>query len=199
MMLQKLSSTKNSSWSHYHSIRGSQKMQNQNRRAGVLGKNLIFCKKWPFFGTRVGFWKICQLATISDFHLQGLISKPDTRRLIWVVSWVIWTHGLAARAVLVPASWNIFWFRGGFWKIRLLVTISDLGWKGLIWNVLISASHRHPGQVSSFKNKLSRAILVTAILQSEGFWAHWESAAHFWKSANWWPSPILMIRVANES
>ena len=144
-MLQKLSSTKNSSWSHYYSIWGSQKMQIQNRRARVLGKNLIFCEKWPILGTRVGFWKIRQLATISDFHLQGLISKPDTRQLIWVVSRVIRTHGLAARAILVQGKWNIFWFCGGFWKIRLLVTTSDFDdqggkWKldtrGLIWVVL---------------------------------------------------------------
>ena len=160
---------------------------------------LNFCDFWACFGVVVSFWKIRLLVTVSDFHYQGGKSKPDTRRLIWVVSRVIRMHGLAARAVLVQESWLFSWFHGGFWKIRQLVTTSDLVREGLIWSVLISAPHRHPGQVSSLKNKLSRAILVTAILQSEGFWAHWESAAHFWKSAYWWPSPIFMIRVANES
>ena len=79
------------------------------------------------------------------------------------------------------------------------MTTSNLDWEGLIWSILISAPHRDPGQVSSLKNKLARAILVAAILQSEGFWARWESAAHFWKSTNKWPSPIFMSRVANES
>ena len=137
--------------------------------------------------------------TISNFQDQGGISKPDTRRLIWVVSQVIRTNGLAARAILVQESWNIFWFCVGFFKIRQLVTTSNLGQEGLIWSILVSAPHIGPGQVSSLKNKLSRAILVAAILQSEGFWANWEFAAHFWKSAYWWPSPIFMIRVANES
>ena len=119
----------------------------------------------------ISFWKFRQLVTVSDFDSQGAKSKPETRRLIWVVSWVIWTHGLAARAILVQENWNIFWFRGGFWKIRLLVTTSDLGLGGLIWSVLVSAPHRDPGKVSSLKNKPSRAVLVVAILQSEGFWA----------------------------
>ena len=123
------------------------------------------------FGVAVSFWKIRQLVTGSDFHDQGGKSKLDTRGLIWVVSWVIWTHGLATRAILVQGRWLFSWFHGGFWKIRQLVTTSDLGWEGLIWTILISALHRGPGQVSSLKNKLSRAILVAAILQSEGFTA----------------------------
>ena len=123
------------------------------------------------FGVTVSFWKIRQLVTVSDFDDQGGISKPDTRRLIWVVSQVIWTHGLAARAILVQESWNIFWFRSGFFKIRQLATTSNLGQEGLIWSVLVSAPHIGPGQVCSLKNKLSRAILVAAILQSEGFTA----------------------------
>ena len=132
---------------------------------------LNFCDFWAHFGVVVSFWKIRLLVTVSDFHYQGGKSKPETRRLIWVVSRVIWTHGLAARAILVQESGNIFWFRSGFWKSRLLVTTSDLGWEGLIWSVLVSAPHRGPGKVSSLKNKLSRAVFVTETLQSEGFWA----------------------------
>ena len=118
----------------------------------------------------ISFWKIRQLVTISDFDSQGAKSKPETRRLIWVVSRVIQTHGLAARAILVQENWLFSWFCGGFWKIRQLVTPSDLGWEGLIWSVLVSAPLRGPGKVSSLKNKLSRAVFVAAILQSEGFW-----------------------------
>ena len=147
----------------------------------------------------ISFWKFRQLVTVSDFDSQGAKSKPETRWLIWVVSQVIWTHGLAARAILVQESWNIFWFRGGFWKVRQLVTPSDLGLEGLIWCVLVSALHRGPGKVSSLKNKLSRAVFVVAILQSEGFWAWWESSPHFWNFAYWWPSRFLIPRVANRS
>ena len=146
------------------------------------------------FGVTVSFWKIRQLVIVSDFDDQGGISKPDTRRLIWVVSQVIRTHGLAARAILVQESWNIFWFRHGFLKIRQLVTTSNFGQEGLIWSVLVSAPHIGPGQVSSLKNKLSRALLVAAILQSEGFWAFRESAAHFWNVVYCWLSQILMSK-----
>ena len=122
-------------------------------------------------GVIISFWKIRQFVTTSNFDTQGAKSKPETRRLIWVVSQVIRTHGLAARAILVQENWNIFWFCGGFWKICLLVTTSNLGWEVLIWSVLVSAPHRDPGKVSSLKNKLSRAVLAVVILQSEGFWA----------------------------
>ena len=139
------------------------------------------------------------LVITSNFDVQGGKSKLDNRGLIWVVSQVIQTHGLAARALFMQGIRLFSLFCGDFWKICGLVTTSHLGFEGLIWSGLISAPHRHPGQVSSLKNKLSRAILVAAILQSEGFWAHWESAAHFWTLAYWWPSPIFIIRVANES
>ena len=49
-----------------------------------------------------------------------------------MVSQVIWTHGLATEAILVQESGGFSWFRGGFLKIRLLVTTSDLDWEGLI-------------------------------------------------------------------
>ena len=130
---------------------------------------LNFCDFWARFGVVVSFWKIRLLVTVSDFHDQGGKSKPDTRRLIWVVSRVIQTHGLAARAILVQESWLFSWFCGGFWKIRQLVTPSDLGWEGLIWSVLVSAPLRGPGKVSSLKNKLSRAVFVLTILKSHGF------------------------------
>ena len=131
---------------------------------------LNFSDFWARFGVLVSFWKICLLVTVSDFHYQGGKSEPETRRLIWVVSRVIWTHGWAARAILVQENWNNFWFRGGFWKICQLVTTYDLGLGGLIWSVLVSAPHRDPGKVSSLKNKPSRAVFVVKILQSHGFW-----------------------------
>ena len=148
-------------------------MRSLSRNTNFL---MILTGFWPGKGLKaavqgvvISFWKICQFVTTFNFDSQGAKSKPETRRLIWVVSWVIWTHGLATRAILVQENWNIFWFRSGFWKIRLLVTTSDLGLGGLIWSVLVSAPHRDPGKVSSLKNKLSRAIFVVTILKSHGF------------------------------
>ena len=98
--------------------------------------------------------------TLSNLHDQGGKWKLETRGLIWVISQVIWTHGLAARTILVEGKWNIFWFRSGFWKSRLLVTTSDFDDQGgkrkldtrrLIWVV---------SQVIWTHGLAARAILV---------------------------------------
>ena len=122
------------------------------------------------FGMVVSFWKIRQLVTISDFDFQGGIFFGRSRRSFWVVSRVIWTNGLASRALFLQGSWLFSWFHGGFWNFRQLVTPSDLSFEGLICSVLVSGPHRDLGEASSFKNKLSRGVLVMAILQSHCFW-----------------------------
>ena len=146
-----------------------------------------FLRFWAYFGVMVSFWKFRLLVTVTNLDDQGGKSKPEWRRLIWVVSQVIQTNGLAARAILVQECWNIFWFQGGFFKIRQLVPTSNLGQEGLIWSVLVSAPHIGPGQVSSLKNKLSRAILVVAILQSEGFWDQEQSKITMLNSPDFLP------------
>ena len=121
------------------------------------------------FGVVVSFWKIRQFVTISDFDFKGGIFFGRPRRSFWVVSQVIWTNGLASRALFLRESWLFSWFHGGFWKFRQLVTPSDLGWEGSIWTVWVSGPHRDLGEVSSFKNKLSRAVLLISTLKSHGF------------------------------
>ena len=91
--------------------------------------------KIAVLGVVVSFWKIRQLATDSDFDLQGSISTGMSRRIFWVVSRVIQSYGLASRAIFLQGSWLFSSFHEGFWKIRQLVTTSDFDLEGLIWTV----------------------------------------------------------------
>ena len=117
------------------------------------------------------FWKIHQLATSSDFQFQGAISKPRPSRKFWVVSRHIWTHILGSRALFMLRFITFSLFSGGFWEICQLVTTSDLSWEGLIRSVCVSAFHRGARLVIRLKKRLSGAVLVKPILQSQCFWA----------------------------
>ena len=149
---------------------GPQKWVPLNQRDLVFGKNVNF---WIFsllLGLGLSFWKIRQLATFSDFHFQGAISKPRPSRIFWVVSRPIWTHILGSRALLMLRKCSFSLFSGGFWKIHQLVTTSDWGWEGLIRSVWVSAFHRGAGKISRLWNKPSRAVFSRPISQSHGFW-----------------------------